>query len=48
MATGVGTWFKIDELSYVNGKWANEIMEAQNMTYSFKLPTGLATGEYLV
>lgn len=48
-ATGVGAgWFKIDELDYVDGKWANEIMEANNMTREFKLPTGLASGEYLV
>ncbi|KAL6710663.1 hypothetical protein ACN47E_007720 [Coniothyrium glycines] len=48
-ATGVGAgWFKIDELDYVDGKWANEIMSAQNMTREFKLPTGLASGEYLL
>lgn len=47
--TGVGAgWFKIDELDYVNGKWANEIMGANNMTHEFKLPTGLASGEYLL
>jgi cellulase len=48
-ATGVGAgWFKIDELDYVDGKWANEIMGANNMTHEFKLPTGLASGEYLL
>ena len=48
-ATGVGAgWFKIDELDYVDGKWANEIMGANNMTREFKLPTGLASGQYLV
>lgn len=47
-ATGVGSWFKIDELDYVDGKWANQIMEANNMTHEFKLPTGLASGEYLL
>jgi cellulase len=46
-ATGVGQWFKIDERDYVNGKWANEFMEAQNMTYEFKLPAKLPTGDYL-
>lgn len=47
--TGVGAgWFKIDELDYVDGKWANEIMGANNMTREFKLPTGLASGEYLL
>jgi cellulase len=47
--TGVGAgWFKIDELNAVNGKWANEIMGANNMTHEFKLPTGLASGQYLV
>lgn len=47
-ATGIGSWVKIDELDYVNGTWANEIMMAVNMTREFKLPTGLKSGEYLV
>lgn len=48
-ATGIGAgWFKIDELDYVDGKWANEIMGAANMSREFKLPTGLASGEYLL
>jgi cellulase len=48
-ATGVGAgWIKIDESDYVGGKWASEIMGANNMTYEFKLPTGLASGQYLV
>jgi cellulase len=48
-ATGIGAgWFKIDELDQVDGKWANEIMQADNMTHEFKLPTGLASGEYLL
>ncbi|KAI8935016.1 hypothetical protein NX059_008681 [Plenodomus lindquistii] len=49
METGVGAgWFKIDEVNNVDGKWANEIMGAANMTREFKLPTGLASGEYLL
>ncbi|KAJ5040388.1 uncharacterized protein L3040_006044 [Drepanopeziza brunnea f. sp. 'multigermtubi'] len=48
-ATGVGSWFKIDEFaSTENGTWANVIMAAQDMTYTFNLPTGLASGEYLL
>ncbi|KAF2647319.1 carbohydrate-binding module family 1 protein [Lophiostoma macrostomum CBS 122681] len=48
-ATGIGAgWFKIDELDYDNGTWANAIMEAANMTHEFALPTGLASGEYLL
>jgi len=48
-ASGVGAgWFKIDEQNYVNGKWANEIMEAVGMTHTFKLPSNLKSGEYLV
>ncbi|KAK2610300.1 hypothetical protein N8I77_003746 [Diaporthe amygdali] len=47
-ATGVGSWVKIDELDYENGKWANEIMEAQNMTHEFTLPSKLKSGDYLV
>jgi cellulase len=47
--TGVGAgWFKIDELDFVDGKWGSEVMIANNMTHDFKLPTGLASGEYLV
>ena len=41
-------WFKINEFDREGDKWANEIMESQNMTYEFKLPTGLQSGEYLV
>jgi cellulase len=48
-ATGIGAgWFKIDELNNVDGEWASEIMGKNNMTHEFKLPTGLATGEYLL
>lgn len=47
-ATGVGSWVKVDEQDYVDGKWANEIMMAANMTHTFKLPAKLASGDYLV
>ncbi|RYO97449.1 hypothetical protein DL765_011193 [Monosporascus sp. GIB2] len=48
-ASGVGAgWFKIDELNYVGGRWANEIMSAKDMKHSFKLPARLASGEYLL
>lgn len=47
-ATGIGKWVKINEFDEQSGEWANQIMEAQNMTYSFKLPTNLATGDYLL
>ena len=47
-ATGIGSWTKINELGYVNGSWANVIMEAVNMTYEFTLPAHLASGDYLV
>ncbi|KAL3422063.1 glycoside hydrolase family 61 protein [Phlyctema vagabunda] len=47
-ATGIGKWTKINELSYVNNTWANEIMEAQSMTYEFTLPSKLASGDYLL
>lgn len=48
-ATGIGAgWIKIDEQDYVDGKWANEIMSAADMTRTFTLPKGLASGEYLV
>lgn len=45
--TGAG-WFKIDELAYEGGQWANEIMAAKEMKYSFRLPEALPAGEYLV
>ncbi|EOA90805.1 hypothetical protein ACJQWK_11561 [Exserohilum turcicum] len=48
-ATGIGAgWFKIDEADYTNGKWASLLMEQDNMTHTFKLPTVLAAGEYLL
>jgi cellulase len=48
MATGIGSWVKINEFDSENCTWANAIMEANNMKYSFNLPTALATGEYLL
>ncbi|CAG8951667.1 hypothetical protein HYFRA_00005467 [Hymenoscyphus fraxineus] len=48
MATGVGEWFKIDEFSQVDGKWAGEIMRTTNGTYEFVLPEGLVGGGYLL
>lgn len=47
-ATGIGEWFKINEYVEVNGTWASNLMDAGNMSYTFNLPTGMATGEYLV
>ncbi|KAA8574691.1 hypothetical protein EYC84_003941 [Monilinia fructicola] len=32
----------------VNGTWASNLMDAGNMSYTFNLPTGMATGEYLL
>jgi cellulase len=47
--TGVGDgWFKIDELDFDNGQWASEKMKANNFMHEFKLPDGLASGQYLV
>lgn len=48
MATGIGEWFKINEYVEVNGTWASNLMDAGNMSYTFNLPTGMASGEYLV
>ncbi|KAL9623595.1 MAG: hypothetical protein Q9160_002051 [Pyrenula sp. 1 TL-2023] len=47
-ATGLGTWYKINELDYANGEWANQVMEAAGMTYNFTLPAKLASGDYLL
>ncbi|KAF1992992.1 carbohydrate-binding module family 1 protein [Amniculicola lignicola CBS 123094] len=47
--SGIGAgWLKIDELDYKNGTWANAIMQADGGNYTFSLPTGLASGEYLL
>ncbi|KAF2796059.1 carbohydrate-binding module family 1 protein [Melanomma pulvis-pyrius CBS 109.77] len=47
--SGIGAgWFKIDEVDYVDGKWANEVMLANGGNHTFSLPAGLATGEYLL
>ncbi|KFY92883.1 hypothetical protein V498_04693 [Pseudogymnoascus sp. VKM F-4517 (FW-2822)] len=46
--SGVGGWVKIDEVGYVDGQWANEIMEAVEMTHEFKLPANLESGDYLL
>ena len=45
--TGAG-WFKIDELAHRDGLWANEIMSADEMKHTFRLPENLPAGEYLV
>lgn len=48
-ASGVGAgWFKIDEQNYVDGLWANEVVENAGGNYTLKLPTGLKSGDYLV
>ncbi|KAH8199307.1 hypothetical protein TruAng_006543 [Truncatella angustata] len=48
-ATGIGAgWFKIDERDYVDGAWANEYLSDNGGNYTFSLPTGLQSGEYLL
>ncbi|KAI0176828.1 endoglucanase-like protein II [Pestalotiopsis sp. NC0098] len=48
-ATGIGAgWFKIDERDYVDGAWANEYLSDNGGNYTFSLPTGLQSGDYLV
>jgi cellulase len=48
-ATGAGAgWFKIDEEDNVGGVWAADRMGKDDMMYEFKLPVGLASGEYLL
>ncbi|KAF3909846.1 Endoglucanase-4 [Orbilia brochopaga] len=47
-ATGVGSWFKVQELDYANGQWANEVLMANAGKFSFALPQNLASGEYLL
>lgn len=48
-ADGSGAyWSKIDVLNVKDGKMANVIMMENSGKYTFKLPTNLASGEYLV
>lgn len=48
-ADGSGAnWSKIDVFNVKDGKMANVIMMENNGKYTFKLPTNLASGEYLV
>lgn len=48
-ASGVGAgWFKIDERDYVDGHWANEIVQDNGGNYTFTLPDKLKSGDYLV
>ncbi|KAI1493614.1 glycosyl hydrolase family 61-domain-containing protein [Biscogniauxia mediterranea] len=48
-ASGIGAgWFKIDELDYQNGTWANEVVANNGGNYTFSLPTGLESGDYLL
>ncbi|KAI0599570.1 glycosyl hydrolase family 61-domain-containing protein [Biscogniauxia sp. FL1348] len=48
-ASGIGAgWFKIDELDYQNGTWANEVVGNNGGNYTFSLPTGLESGDYLL
>ncbi|KAI1372421.1 lytic polysaccharide monooxygenase [Hypoxylon crocopeplum] len=48
-ASGVGAgWFKIDERDYVDGHWGNEVVESSGGNYTFKLPTSLKSGDYLL
>lgn len=47
--SGIGAgWFKIDERDYVDGEWANEYISDNGGNYTFTLPTGLESGDYLV
>ncbi|KAJ6259131.1 Endoglucanase-4 [Drechslerella dactyloides] len=47
-ATGIGAWFKIQELDYANNLWANQVLEANAGKFTFTLPRNLASGEYLL
>lgn len=48
-ADGSGAnWAKIDVLNVKDSKMANVIMMENNGKYAFKLPTNLASGDYLV
>lgn len=51
-ATGVGTWFKINESDQTGGVFTTVIMNNAakdgQMNYTFNLPTGLQSGDYLL
>lgn len=48
LSTGIGSWVKIDEFDEYNGTFASNIMEENDMKYSFYLPTNIADGDYLL
>ncbi|KAF8601099.1 glycoside hydrolase [Ceratobasidium sp. AG-I] len=42
-------WFKIDEQGLVDGKWAaTDILTANKSIYTFKIPSTLKAGQYLI
>lgn len=43
-------WFKVDEAGFENGKWAatDILVGEQNNVWNFKIPSGLASGQYLI
>jgi len=46
-ATG-DVWFKIDESGYSNGVWASDTLIQNNSSYTTKIPTTIASGQYLL
>ncbi|KAF8893073.1 hypothetical protein BD779DRAFT_1670063 [Infundibulicybe gibba] len=41
-------WFKIQQDSYVNGVWASDTLAKSNFTYTVKIPSKIAPGNYLL
>jgi hypothetical protein len=41
-------WFKIQQESFVNGVWASDTLAKNNYTYSVRIPSNIAPGQYLL
>ncbi|KAF9461772.1 glycoside hydrolase family 61 protein [Collybia nuda] len=41
-------WFKIQQDSFVNGVWASDTLAKSNFTYTVKIPSKIAAGNYLL
>ena len=50
MFVNSAVWFKVDQagMDYTTGQWAAIKLIADNSQYSFKVPSGLANGQYII
>lgn len=43
-----GKFFKVDEGGYLDGVWATDKLLSNGLKYSFKIPSNIPDGEYLI